>query len=342
MQQAEQLKQYLNGQWAPRTSRLIRTIKDAVDDDVTSSAGQDVYGAARALRAKRAAVLDNPQGMGALLDSSGPEGINRKVPYEQVPDKIMRMPVDQFGHVVKTLQNAADGTAADGTTNMVEPALQAQARQSLDEIRSQAMLRLQESAQRYKGAWNNRGVTQYLNQNSAKLARLFTPRELERLHTLNRAGNILDVDRTYPGAAAQTANFAMRGLIGAVRHGGGYVGAALSHGALGDVAGDAVGIAAARALEKRFGAAGVRMRDLTINPKVRPVVDQVLSHPNAGSWLRGKTTGQYLRMMTRLNSGADLQKAADALNRAGQRDQDQDAIDAAQAVHAAVAATPAQ
>lgn len=333
VQQAEQFKQYLNGQWTPRTSRLIRTVKDSVDDDVTSSAGSDVYGAARALRAKRAAVLDNPKGIGSLLDSSGPDGINRKVPYESVPDKILRMPVDQFGHVVKTLQSAVDGT------EQVEPALKFQAQQALNEIRSQAMLRLQEQAQRFKGSWNNRGVTQYLNQNSAKLARIFTPRELARIRTLNDAGNILDVDRTYPGAAAQTANFAMRGLIGAVRHGAGYVGAALSHGAVGDMAGDVVGTIGAKALEKRYGVAGVRMRDLKVNPKVQPVMEQVLSHPKAGSWLRGKTTGEYLRMMAKLGSGAELQRAADALQGAGQRKKDPNAAEAARAVRDAIRVT---
>jgi hypothetical protein len=47
--QAEKLKQYLGNQWQPRTGRLIRNLKDAIDDDVTSQAGEDIYKQARAV-----------------------------------------------------------------------------------------------------------------------------------------------------------------------------------------------------------------------------------------------------------------------------------------------------
>jgi hypothetical protein len=212
VQQAERFKQYLNNQWSPRTARLIRTLKDSVDDDVTGSAGGDVYAEARAARAARANLLDNPQGVASLLDTSGPNGINRAVNVERVPDAVARMPVDQFGHIVDTL------------TRM--PAeMQPQAQGALGEIRSQFMQRMQEQAQKYKGPWNNRGVTQYLNNNSAKLAKVFSPAELQRMRTLNDAGHILEVDRSYPGAAAQGHNLATRLAVGAVKHGAGAIAA---------------------------------------------------------------------------------------------------------------------
>ena len=162
VQQAERLKQYLNDQWSPRTSKLIRGIKDAIDDDVTQSAGGDVYKNARALRATRAAVLDNPNGIASLLESSGPNGINRSVNIERVPDMVARMPVDQFNHVVDTLQS-------------VPRELNSKATAALGEIRSQLMLRMQEQAEKLKGNWNNKGVTQYLNSNRLKLSKVFTP-----------------------------------------------------------------------------------------------------------------------------------------------------------------------
>src|SRR4029077_11632528 len=80
--QAERLKQYLNNVWQPRTGKLIRSLRDAIDDDVTSSAGEDIYAQARALRRMRVVTLDEPNGIGKLMDASGPEGINRAVPVE--------------------------------------------------------------------------------------------------------------------------------------------------------------------------------------------------------------------------------------------------------------------
>jgi hypothetical protein len=241
VQQAERLKQYLNDQWSPRTGRLIGKIKDAIDDDVTSSAGTDVYDQARATRRLRATLLDEPKGVSSLLDSSGPGGINRAVNVEKIPDAVARMPVDQFGHVVDTL-------------NKVPTEVQPQAQAALGEIRSQFMQRMQEKGQAFKGnQWNNRGVTQYLNANSAKLAKVFSPSELQQLKTLNDAGNILDIDRAYPGSAVQGHNLLQRGAIKGVEHGGALVGEAIgsSLGApgVGTLFGSAAGKLGAKALE---------------------------------------------------------------------------------------------
>lgn len=163
VQQAELLKQHLNNAWTPRTGKLISQMKDAIDGDVMKSAGEDIYAQARQARTLRSNLLDDPQGVASLLDSSGPGGINRAVNVERIPDTVVRMPVDQFGHVVDTLKRMP-----------VE--MQPQAQAALAEIRSQFALRLQEQAQKLKGAWNNRGVTQCLNQNSAKMAKVFSPK----------------------------------------------------------------------------------------------------------------------------------------------------------------------
>lgn len=249
-QQAERFKQYLNQQWTPQNGRLVRALKDAVDDDVTRSAGADVYRSARTLRTFRANLLDNPQGVSSLLDSSGPGGINRAVNVERVPDTVVRMPVDQFSHVVDTLNHVK--------TAYVDLAPQAQ--DALSEIRSQFMLRMQEQGQKFKGnVWNNRGVSQYLNANSAKLAKVFSPADLRRLQTLNRAGNILDVDRTYPGAAVQSHNLAQRGILAGIERGGEFVGGHVG-GPVGAMVGGAAGGKIAAALGGRWSRKAARSR----------------------------------------------------------------------------------
>jgi hypothetical protein len=235
VQQAELLKQYLGNAWTPRTGRLIAQMKDAIDSDVMKSAGEDIYSQARQARSLRANLLDDPQGVASLLDSSGPGGINRAVNVERIPDTVVRMPVDQFGHVVDTLKR-------------MPLEMQPQAQAALAEIRSQFALRLQEQAQKLKGAWNNRGVTQFLNQNTEKMAKVFTPKELENFRALNDAGNILDVDRSYPGAAVQGHNLAMRAAIGGIKHGAAAAGAHIA-GPVGAVGGEMLGGKVADMLE---------------------------------------------------------------------------------------------
>jgi hypothetical protein len=203
---------------------------------------------------------------------------------------------------------------------------------ALNGIRSQAMLRLQEQAQRLKGAWNSRGVTQYLNQNSAKPAKVFTPWELTKVSTLHDAGNTPDVDRTDPGAAAQQHNLAMRGLIGAVRHGAGYLGAHVGHGAAGDFIGEVVGTKGANMLERRFSP-GIRTRDLSATT---PELQQMLSDPRAAKWFGNKRTAGFLQTMRRINSRAQLLRAAQAMHDAGQQEKNSHLTETAQAVRAAI------
>jgi len=80
VQQAERLKQYLNDQWSPRTSRLIGQMKGTIDDDVTRDAGQDIYAKARQLRVLRSTLLDDPTGIAKLAPPDDRLGINRAVP----------------------------------------------------------------------------------------------------------------------------------------------------------------------------------------------------------------------------------------------------------------------
>jgi hypothetical protein len=43
-----------------------------------------------------------------------PEGINRAVNVERVPDTIARMPIDQFGHIVETLRRIGNSNHPSG------------------------------------------------------------------------------------------------------------------------------------------------------------------------------------------------------------------------------------
>ncbi|HEY6019342.1 MAG TPA: lytic transglycosylase domain-containing protein, partial [Candidatus Paceibacterota bacterium] len=49
--QAENLRKYLNEQWSPKNSHVLGKLKDALDDDVMSMAGEDIFKEARDMRA---------------------------------------------------------------------------------------------------------------------------------------------------------------------------------------------------------------------------------------------------------------------------------------------------
>lgn len=259
VERAERLKQYLGDQWTPRTSRLIKRLKEAIDDDVMSMAGEDIYARARALRAERARILDDPQGIAKIMDAEGPQGINRAVAVERVGDVITTIPVAQFAHIVKTLNEAP-------------AALRGQAQAALAEIKSQFATKIFEIGNKHQTQWNARGVSKYLNDNSARLRVVFTPEELRRFADLNDAGHILRFDSSYPGAAVQHQNLKRAAAVeyGAVAAGtalgsaAGPFGAAVGAG-VGKVIGDKVG----GRIRDRAGlrAAQARTMDLRTEPQ---------------------------------------------------------------------------
>jgi len=226
-QQAETMRKYLNENWSPQNSGLVGKLKDALDSDVMAAAGEDVYGQARALRAQRAATLDNPNGIAKLLDSSGPQGVNRAVPVEKVADALTNMPVAQLKNIVDTLRN-------------MPPELQPMAQDALAEIKAQYAHNVMDIGSKQAGQWNAKGVRQYLANNSARMQQVFEPELMQRFGTLNDAGNILAKDQSYPGAFAQHQNLVRAGVTHAITSGTAAAGAAIG-GPMGGALGGLVG-----------------------------------------------------------------------------------------------------
>lgn len=218
VQQAEQLRQYLNDNWTPRTARLIGALKGSLDEDVAKAAGADVYREARAVRTLRAKMLEEPKGVSKLLAPDDKLGINRQVALEDVPKYVASLPVDQFNQVVSVLKQA-------GSDKAIEPL----AVKAYNEIRAHFANHVLAAGDSTQGMWNAKAVNQYLSENRQRMAQVFTPDEMGRFKALNDAGGILRVDRTYPGAAAQGHNLVMRGVLGAAEHGATAAGALLGH-----------------------------------------------------------------------------------------------------------------
>lgn len=240
--QAERLKQYLNNVWQPRTGRLIRSMREAIDEDVTSNAGEDIYGQARALRRMRAVTLDEPNGIGRLMDASGPEGINRTVPVEKVADTVAAMPVDQLAHVVRTLRT-------------VPEELQPEAQAALSEIKAHFASKMLDAGATRVGQWGSRDVSRFIRNNQAKIEMVFSPEELGQIGDLEEAGRILRLDQSYPGAAVQEHNLLARGAMAGVRAGAAVVGEAAGSAVGAPGLGAAAGAAAGAKLTAKFSEA---------------------------------------------------------------------------------------
>lgn len=250
-QQAETIRKYLNEQWSPQNSKMVGKLKDALDEDVTSTAGEDIYGEARKIRALRAQTLDNPNGIAKLMDSSGPEGVNRAVPVEKVADSLTGMPVDQFSHVVKTLREAP-------------PELQDQAGAALAEVKAQFANKVHAIGSSQQGQWNAKGVTKYLQNNAARMAQVFTPEEIAKFRNLNDAGHIVAKDQSYPGAAVQGHNLVTHGVMSGLPTAGAAAGGFIG-GPVGAAVGGAAGRMAAGAVENAATMRAVRKRTVPLS-----------------------------------------------------------------------------
>ena len=137
-----------------------------------------------------------------LVESDPRNPLNRSTPYEQIGNRLesKTFPVADFRFMVRELK----AMSAEGMP---------EAKTALDNMRAHFASRLQEIGGKHSGQWNNRGVNKFLADNDLKMRELFSSeQELRLLADLRAGGNILKVDGSYPGAAAQAAKAMKQGL----------------------------------------------------------------------------------------------------------------------------------
>lgn len=274
VEQAERFRQYLSDQWTPRTGRMISALKQSLDNDVAKSAGEDVYAQARMVNTLRNKMIDEPKGVSKMLAPDDRLGINRDVPLENIPKFVTGLPVDQFGHVVNVLKQA-------GMTENT-PELTRQAANSLNEIRSQFMNEYRAAGNTTDGMWNAKASNNYLLNNQARLAMVFSPQELQQIKVHNDAATYLRMDRSYPGAAAQGHNLAVRGALGLIQHGAGAAGALM-----GEIPGALAGAALGKGAEALGGAALKR----SIEGRIKNLSGTAQKAPGGGGGGAGDVSG---------------------------------------------------
>ena len=186
---AENFRKFINENYDRKNANLHRALKAAVDEDVLAGLDTNtpIYKTARSLVELRKNTLDNPKGISAILDESGPNNINRRVDKEKISQNIANMSVDQFTHVIDTLKN-------------MPPELQSAGAQALANIKSQFASNISALANKPKE------LTKFMNDNREVMPRLFNAEEMGNFRDLHNVAHILKTDTGYPGAAVQQIN----------------------------------------------------------------------------------------------------------------------------------------
>lgn len=256
---AETIRQYLNDQWSPETSRVIGMLKGDIDDDVMSMLPIDVYANAREMRRNYANIFEEPRGIAQLLDISGPGGINRRVALDVVGDKLNRLAQKdsaQFNFIINTL------------SNMPTPALQQAGSQAVAEIRANILesilkknVDFEDISQGGDAFWRGTDVStsSALDGYKGKLDDLFGPDLANRIETLRVGARILrPVDPNPSGTATTSTRLVGKTREALLRSGGASVG-----GAVGSMINPGFGSALGAAAGERAGAKLVQRAEVT-------------------------------------------------------------------------------
>ena len=241
--QAENFRQWLNKDHGPEVWDFVKQAKNAIDNDVTQAAGQDIFEKARAAHQLAQRTLYDDKDLARIFqkDSKG----NRMVDVEKIPQKIASLGVDSHAHFAKVMGNMPAGLEGLGSQ-----ALREMAGHYTNNI-------LAKGSPTTPGArWGYKGVSKYLDANNKRMSQIMSPEFMAKIHDLEKAGKLTATDRTYVGAEAQKENFAKHAILQALPKGGamlgGAIGSVFSEPVSGTIAGGTLGTKAASVMQSRF------------------------------------------------------------------------------------------
>jgi hypothetical protein len=197
---AEQYRQFLNTLWKT-DKNASGFLKDALDSDVGSAVGEDVYGPARGMHALGKTLLDDPEGVSSLFSRDPKHPANRTTALEDIPDKLANMDHDQFKNVVDTLHG-------------MPKELQPQAEAAMDALRAHMGNRLLKAGSATETQWNKTGVNKELAANSENFKTAFAdkPELAAKIKDLKDIGEVTRFNSGYRGAHAQASNMIRKGI----------------------------------------------------------------------------------------------------------------------------------
>lgn len=197
------VRKAINSDWTPDNAKTIKKINRAIDEDIASAGGGDLYKKADNLHEAERTLFES-KGMKELFGELDPNGIQKGVPFEQIISKLNSMPVDQWKHVFDTLSLLENGLVKTKKFEMqVPPNIQEFAKSAKAEILGGLAREVYQKGAKNQGEWNKNEVNTILNARAEKIKHGFSPEEQKAFHTLNYGGHFLQPKHEYEGAGLQ-------------------------------------------------------------------------------------------------------------------------------------------
>lgn len=203
----------LNRTWTPETASAIHEINAAIDDDIFSAGGGDLFKRGKQIHQLDKTVFDAPGIKRVFGKIDENTQIKKGTPFEKMSKELNGMPDDQWRHVYNTFdqfsRNKIRGPI-DLSTGMpawefdIPKEIQEKANRGMNELKGNLAREVYKEGAGNKGEWSAKKVHDAINSRWGKISSSFDPQEQRAFDVLNRGGWLMPGLHAYEGAALQS------------------------------------------------------------------------------------------------------------------------------------------
>ena len=211
------VRKALNSNWTKDNAAVIKKINTAIDQDIASAGGQELYKKADQLH-QAEKILFSSKGIKSIFGEIDPNGVQTGTPFEQIPAKLNKIPKDEWVHIFDTADKISKGvlngpiekeTGLPKWTIEVPEEVRQNAERAKAEIKGAIAREVYENGSKRPGVWNQNDVNSILNARSEKIKHAFDPEEVKAFHTLNLGSQFMPGIHGYEGSGQQIQRLGM-------------------------------------------------------------------------------------------------------------------------------------
>ena len=211
------VRKALNSNWTKDNAAVIKKINTAIDKDIASAGGQELYKKADQLH-QAEKILFSSKGIKSIFGEIDPNGVQTGTPFEQIPAKLNKIPKDEWVHIFDTADKISKGvlngpiekeTGLPKWTIEVPEEVRQNAERAKAEIKGAIAREVYENGSKRPGVWNQKDVNSILNARSEKIKHAFDPEEVKAFHTLNFGSQFMPGIHGYEGSGQQIQRLGM-------------------------------------------------------------------------------------------------------------------------------------
>ena len=211
------VRKALNSNWTKDNAAVIKKINTAIDKDIASAGGQELYKKADQLH-QAEKILFSSKGIKSIFGEIDPNGVQTGTPFEQIPAKLNKIPKDEWVHIFDTADKISKGvlngpiekeTGLPKWTIEVPEEVRQNAERAKAEIKGAIAREVYENGSKRPGVWNPNDVNSILNARSEKIKHAFDPEEVKAFHTLNFGSQFMPGIHGYEGSGQQIQRLGM-------------------------------------------------------------------------------------------------------------------------------------